>query len=123
MNSVKFEAYQIGVYCDTVYMILKQHMDLSIVKLIFFTYAINKERFFDRDVYNAKSTKNILSKEISTINGDFVGYANAVPYIIKAIHILSQAKKIKVEGSIAHLLVYCKINKQTNNHFCGILFP
>ena len=61
MNSVKFEAYQIGVYCDTVYMILKQHMDLSIVKLIFFTYAINKERFFDRDVYNAKSTKNILS--------------------------------------------------------------
>ena len=111
MNSVKFEAYQIGVYCDTVYMILKQHMDLSIVKLIFFTYAINKERFFDRDVYNAKSTKNILSKEISTINGDFVGYANAVPYIIKAIHILSQAKKIKVEGSIAHLLVYCKINK------------
>lgn len=104
MNSVKFEAYQIGVYCDTVYMILKQHMDLSIVKLIFFTYAINKERFFDRDVYNAKSTKNILSKEISTINGDFVGYANAVPYIIKAIHILSQAKKIKVEGSIAHLL-------------------
>ena len=104
MNSVKFEAYQIGVYCDTVYMILKQHMDLSIVKLVFFTYAINKERFFDRDVYNAKSTKNILSKEISTINGDFVGYANAVPYIIKAIHILSQAKKIKVEGSVAHLL-------------------
>ena len=98
MGSIKFEAYQISVYCDTVYMILKQHTDLSIVKLIFFTYAINKERFFDRDVYNAKNTQNILSKEISTINGDFEGYANATPYILKAIHILTQAKKIKVEN-------------------------
>lgn len=104
MSNIKFEAYQISVYCDTVYMILKQHTDLSIVKLIFFTYAINKERFFDRDVYNAKNTQNILSKEISTINGDFEGYANATPYILKAIHILAQANKIKVENNIAHLL-------------------
>ena len=43
MNSIKFEAYQIGVYCDTVYLILKQHTDISVAKLIFFTYAINKE--------------------------------------------------------------------------------
>ena len=56
MSSIKFEAYQISVYCDTVYMILKQHTDLSIVKLLFFAYAINKERFFDRDVYNVIET-------------------------------------------------------------------
>lgn len=104
MNIVKFEIYQISVYCDTLYMILKQHKDLSIAKLTFFAYAINKERFSDKDVYNAKNTQQILSKEISTINGDFVGYANAVPYIIKAIHILSQAKKLKIENSIAHLI-------------------
>lgn len=104
MSSIKYEAYQISVYCDTVYMILKQHTDLSIVKLLFFAYAINKERFFDRDVYNAKNTQDILSKEISTINGDFEGYANATPYILKAIHILAQAKTIKVENNIAHIL-------------------
>lgn len=65
MKSIKFEAYQIGVYCDTVYMLVKQHKDISVAKLIFFTYSINKERFFDKDVYNAKNTQNILNKEIS----------------------------------------------------------
>lgn len=104
MKSINYEIYQISVYCDTVYMILKQHLDISVVKLIFFTYAINKERFFDRDVYNSKNTQNILSKEISIVNGDFSGYANATPYILKAIHILAQAKKIKIEDNTAHLL-------------------
>lgn len=35
MKSIKFEAYQIGVYCDTVYMLVKQHKDISVAKLIF----------------------------------------------------------------------------------------
>lgn len=117
MNSLKFEAYQISVYCDTVYMIVKQHKDISVTKLVFFTYAINKERFFDKDVYNAKNTQNVLSKEISTINGDFVGYANATPYILKAIHILTQAEKIRIEGNIVHLLdpefSYAKCNSES----------
>lgn len=104
MKNINFEIYQLSVYCDTVYMILKRHLDISVVKLIFFTYAINKERFFDRDVYNGNNTQNILSKEISIVNGDFLGYANATPYILKAIHILAQAKKIKIENNIAHLL-------------------
>lgn len=104
MNNAKFEVYQIGVYCDTVYMITKEHKDISIVKLIFFTYAINKERFFDKDVYSAKNRKYILSKEISVINGDFEGFANAAPYILKAIHILAQAEKIGIEGNIVHLV-------------------
>lgn len=117
MNSIKFEVYQISVYCDTVYMIVKQHKDISVAKLVFFTYAINKERFFDKDVYDAKNTQNVLSKEISTINGDFVGYANATPYILKAIHILAQAEKIRVEGNIVHLLdpefSYAKCNSES----------
>lgn len=117
MNGIKFEAYQISVYCDTVYMIVKQHKDITVAKLVFFTYVINKERFFDKDVYNAKNTQNVLSKEISTINGDFVGYANATPYILKAIHILAQAEKIGVEGNIVHLLdpefTYVKCNSES----------
>lgn len=117
MNSIKFEVYQMSVYCDTVYMIVKQHIDISVTKLVFFTYAINKERFFDKEVYNAKNTQNVLSKEISTINGDFVGYANATPYILKAIHILAQAEKIKIEGNIVHLLdpkfKYAKCNSES----------
>lgn len=117
MNSIKFEAYQISVYCDTAYMIVKQHKDISVAKLFFFTYAINKQRFLDKDIYNAKNTQNILSKEISTINGDFVGYANATPYILKAIHILARAEKIRIEGNIVHLLDlefgYAKCNSES----------
>lgn len=117
MKSIKFEAYQIGVYCDTVYMLVKQHKDISVAKLIFFTYAINKERFFDKDVYNAKNTQNILNKEISTINGDFVGYANATPYILKAIHILAKADKIRIEDNIVHIFdtkfSYAKCNSES----------
>lgn len=30
MDSIKFEAYQISVYCDTAYMIVKQHKDISV---------------------------------------------------------------------------------------------
>lgn len=104
MSSINFEAYQLSVYCDTIYMILRNHSDLSIAKVLFFTYAINKERFLDKDAYNAKTTQNIISKEISIINGDFVGYANAAPYILKAIHILAKAKKIKIEENVVHLL-------------------
>lgn len=117
MKSIKFEAYQIGVYCDTVYMLVKQHKDISVAKLVFFTYAINKERFFDKDVYNAKNTQNILNKEISTINGDFVGYANATPYILKAIHILAKADKIRIEDNIVHIFdtkfSYAKCNSES----------
>lgn len=117
MKSIKFEAYQISVYCDTVYMLVKQHKDISVAKLIFFTYAINKERFFDKDVYNAKNTQNILNKGISIINGDFVGYANATPYILKAIHILAQADKIRIADNIVHILdtkfSYAKCNSES----------
>lgn len=117
MKNIKFEAYQISVYCDTVYMLVKQHKDISVAKLIFFTYAINKERFFDKDVYNAKNTQNILNKGISIINGDFVGYANATPYILKAIHILAQADKIRIADNIVHILdtkfSYAKCNSES----------
>lgn len=112
MNNIRFEIFQISVYCDTVYMILKNHEDLSVAKLIFFTYAINKERFFNKNIYNAKNTHNILSKEISTINGDFEGYANATPYIIKAIYILAQANIIVIEGNVAHF-------KYSNFNYAG----
>lgn len=117
MDSIKFEIYQISVYCDVIYMIVKQHKDISVAKLVFFTYVINKERFFGKNVYNAKNTQNVISKEISIINGDFEGYANAFPYILKAMHILAQARKIKIEDNIVHLLdsefIYVNCNDES----------
>ncbi len=117
MNNLKFEAYQISVYCDSIYMILKSHKDLSVAKMLFFVYAINKERFCEEDIYDAKTKKEVLSKEITTISGDFVGYANAMPYIIKAIHILSESKIVSIENNVLHLIdadfPYVKCNRES----------
>ena len=38
----EFDAFQIAVYVDTTYAILKYSEDMSILKLAFFTYAVNK---------------------------------------------------------------------------------
>lgn len=118
MNRLKFEAFQIGVYCDIVLSILDQHKDLSVAKILFFSYLINKNRFFDSEIYNARNKQNILSKAISVINGDFAGFANAVPFIIKALHILSQSNKIYVEKNNVHLIDgNCKYSKGKESGF------
>ena len=66
----------------------------------------------------AKTKKEVLSKEITTISGDFVGYANAVPYIIKALHILSESRIVSIENNVLHLLdadfPYAKCNRESH---------
>lgn len=99
----EFEIQQLGIYCDTVYMIMKNHCDLSVMKAAFFAYAINKSRFFSHDVYNARHKADIVCKEVSVINGDFDGFIEILPYILKAIHILNCAHVIEVSDGFIHL--------------------
>ncbi len=101
--SRKFDAVQISVYLDTVYTILKKHRDMSIIQLTFYAFAINKARFLEKSIYTAKVKRNVVEKEISVISGDFEGFSNALPFILKAIHILNKAQIISVERSYIHL--------------------
>lgn len=99
----EFDAFQIAVYVDTTYAILKYSEDMSILKLAFFTYAVNKNRFFEKDVYTARNSRNVVTKEISTVCGDFDGFADAVQYIVRGIDILNRREIIKIEDGIAHI--------------------
>lgn len=118
MDNRKYEIYQVSVYCDTICTILNNHMDMSIVKLYFFAYAINKERFANKNIFSAKNTKDIVSKQISTVNGDFKGYMAALPFIIKAVHILCGAGKMEVINGIAHYNNnYKLVNRNTESKF------
>ncbi len=46
-----FEVQQISIYSDIACGILLSHNDMSLIKLIFFSYALNKNRFFYKDIY------------------------------------------------------------------------
>ena len=109
----EFDAFQIAIYLDILYAILKECKDLSVLKLAFFSYAINKNRYFEKEVYNAHHTRDVVTKEISTISGDFDGFLNAIPYIIRSIDILKRREIFDISGNIVHIkdesfsAVYC----------------
>ena len=109
----EYEAIQIGVYIDAVYTILKEHKDMSLIQLSFYTYILNKTRFFLEEIYTARVKNNIVIRAISVISGDFEGFSNAMPYILKALHIMNESKIVSIEGQIVHL-----IDKQFKNVKC-----
>ncbi len=109
----EYEAIQIGVYIDAVYTILKEHKDMSLIQLSFYTYILNKTRFFLEEIYTARVKNNIVIRAISVISGDFEGFSNAMPYILKALHIMNESKIVSIEGQIVHL-----IDKQFKNVNC-----
>ncbi len=99
----EYEAVQISVYIDVGYTILKEHNDMSIIQLAFYMYALNKTRFFEKEIYTARVKNNIVKKAISVISGDFEGFSNAMPYILKALHIMNQSQIVKIEKQFIHL--------------------
>lgn len=109
----EFEAFQIAVYIDTSYVILRSIKEMSVIKLAFFAYSINKSRFFEKQVYNARHSRDVVTKEISTISGDFDGFVNSMPFILKSIDILNRRGIVDIVENIVHLqdesyqAVYC----------------
>lgn len=99
----EFEIQQLSIYCDTVYMIMKNHKDLSIFKVAFFAYILNKSRYYDHEIYNAHQRVDLVSKAVSVLNGDFDGFIKILPYILKSINILNCAEAIEVTDGFVHL--------------------
>lgn len=78
--------------------------DLSVIKLVFFAYLVNKNRYFEKSVYTANNTVDIVAKEISTISGDFSGFVNAIPFILRGIDILKRRGIVDVAENLVHLI-------------------
>lgn len=82
------ESIQLSMYCNIICQILKSHDCLSLYKTLTFSYLIKHERFLGGTVYNANNTQDVVFKGISLLAGDFEGFCNSIPYIIKSLHIL-----------------------------------
>lgn len=94
-NEIEAEILQVSIYCDIIKKLLSKHKELSIYKLIVFSYIAKKNMLLQENVYNAKTKKDIVYKCISLISGDYENFCLSFKYIIEAIHFLINSKKIE----------------------------
>lgn len=113
MRNIKHEAeaIQVSIYCDVIMQILKKHKELSISKILVFSYLIKKDNLEIRSVYTANTSQDIVYKSLSLLAGDYVGFCNSIEYIIKAIHLLIQNNLINLEGNIIYEVLKIEYGK------------
>jgi len=94
------ETIQVSIYCDIIKQILKRHKELSISKMLVFSYLIKRDKFAYRSVYTANNSQDIIYKGLSLLAGDYVGFCDSIEYTIKAIHLLKLKNIIGIENNI-----------------------
>lgn len=97
------ESIQLSIYCNIICQILQMHESLSICKMVTFSYLIKQNRILGGMIYTAKNTQDIIFKGISLLAGDFEGFCNSVPYILKALHLLVSKDIVTSENDILTL--------------------
>ena len=97
------ESIQLGIYCDIICGILQSHENLSICKTLTFSYLIKQNKFLGGTIYTAKNTQDVVFKGVSLLSGDFDGFCNSVPYILKALHILISKNVVISENDMLKL--------------------
>lgn len=100
MKQLRLEAetIQVSIYSNVISEILRKHKQISITKLVVFSYIVKKENDLYGRVYNANNTQDIIHKSLSLLSGDFVEYCDSIEFIIKAISILENIEFLKVEN-------------------------
>lgn len=96
-NKVLADAIILSGYCDIILGILQKHGQLSVNKILVFSYIIKKNKFNDKEIYSANNSKDMLLKCISQLSGAFEDYCNSIEYILKAIHLLIQNGNLLIE--------------------------
>lgn len=99
------ETIQLSIYSNIIYQLLFNHNQLSVCKLLIFSYIIKKNRFLGGNIYTAKNSQDIVFKGISFLTGDFDGFCNSVPYILKALHLLIKKEIVSSENETVYLNV------------------
>lgn len=97
------ESIQLSIYCNIICQTLQNHEKLSICKIVTFSYLIKQNRFLGGTIYTAGNTQDVIFKGISLLAGDFDGFCNSVPYILKALHLLINKGIVNLEDDILHL--------------------
>lgn len=100
---LQIETIQIGIYCNIILNLLKEHYNLSICKILVFSYLIKKDKFQFGKVYNANNSQDIVYKAISLISGAYKDFCYNINFIIKSIHLLVINCKIEIDNNILRL--------------------
>lgn len=102
MRNLKYESetIQISIYCDIIKQILKKHKELSITKMLVFSYLIKSDNCLLSNVYNANSSQDLIYKCLSLLAGKYNEFCESIEYIIKAIHLLKSNDVIFVDNGI-----------------------
>ena len=96
---IETEVLLISLYANIILNILKKHNELSVCKILFFSYLIKEDKFRVRNVYSANNSQDVVYKAISLIAGKYNEYCENLEFIIKAIHLLVENKEILISNN------------------------
>ena len=105
------ENVQVSIYINIILNTLKKHKELSVNKMLLFTYLIKKEKFVPGKIYTANNTQDVVYKTISMINGEYLDYCESIKFIIEAIHLLIINNKISLKNSMLHSITEIEVDK------------
>ncbi|WP_439948924.1 hypothetical protein [Bacillus subtilis] len=102
MGDIKLqsETLQISIYCEVILNILNEHVNLSLSKIIVFSYLVKKNKYESQRLYDGRHSKDLMFKSLSLLSGDFEEFSNSISYILKSIHILNNNNLIEFEDGI-----------------------
>lgn len=105
MNDIedKTEVVQISLYSNIICQLLKAHDNLSLCKVLVFSYLIKQNNFIGKNIYTARNTRDIVYKGLSLLSGDYDCFCNSVGYILKACHLLNKKGIIIIDKALLRL--------------------
>ena len=86
--SLQSEALQLSIYCKIIKDILIKYRNISIIKLVVFSFIIKKHESLRVDCFSAKNSSDLVLKALSQIAGRYDELTNQLPYIFQAIDLL-----------------------------------
>jgi hypothetical protein len=117
MNNLELEieTIQIGIYCNIILNLLKKHYNLSLCKILVFSYLIKKDKFQFGKVYNANNSQDVVYKAISLLAGTYKDFCYNINFIIKSIHLLVINCKIELDNNILMLCSDIEVKSELYN--------
>ena len=90
------EAIIVSKYCEIISKLMEYSSELSLIKLYTFAFLYNKAVSNNWNPYNGGNTKDVVYKCLSSLSGAFNEFCQNIPFIIRALDILCQSKKLIV---------------------------
>lgn len=96
---MQMELIMISSYCDIIYKILSEHKNLTVNKIMVFSYLVKKEKYIHKNIYTAHNKNDVILKCLSQLSGVFNDYCENIRYITIAIHLLITSNRILINGT------------------------